>query len=75
MLGVIVYVWPYLLAAFILVVVWLSIWLAKHRRLDAEKKQRRERAALLGRADQQQAWRLAGDRRGWHGEYPPAQGI
>jgi hypothetical protein len=61
MLGLIVMLRWWLLAAFIIAVVWLNIWFAKQRHLDADKKRRREQAELIARADQQQAWRLAGD--------------
>jgi hypothetical protein len=39
--------------------------------IEGRELERRERAALLARADQQQAWRMQGDPRGIYGEYPP----
>jgi hypothetical protein len=39
---------------------------------DRGEQRRRAEAALIARADQQQAWRIAGDERGTYGEYPPA---
>jgi hypothetical protein len=35
-------------------------------------RERRARAALVARADEQHAWILAGDDRGLYGAYPPA---
>jgi hypothetical protein len=47
---------------------WLSFYLA--RRVD---KRYAERAALVARADQQNAWVLAGDYRSIYGEYTPTR--
>jgi hypothetical protein len=75
MLGLIVILRWFILAAIIIGVAAIAIWLARERRREAANARRRERAALSARADQQQAWRMAGDPRGFYGEYPPAQGI
>jgi hypothetical protein len=51
------------------IVVGTVLWLHHEKVAD---DRHREEDALRRRADQQQAWRLAGDPRGFHGEYPPA---
>ena len=66
MLGLIVMLRWFILAAIIIGFVWLNIWLAEQRRIDREQRRRKELDALVARADQQQAWRLAGDPRGWY---------
>jgi len=72
MLGLIVYLWPFIVAAFFIAVAWVAAWLVRERRRQAADARRKARAALIARADEQQAGRLAGDPRGWYGDYPPA---
>ena len=54
------------------VVAGTVLWL-QHQKVTDDR--RRAEDELRRRADEQQAWRLAGDPRGWHGQYPPAEGI
>lgn len=62
----------WILAVLAAIVVGLLVWLRYQRGLDASSVRRRERAALVARADQQHAWVLAGDNRGVYGEFAPA---
>lgn len=73
MLGLIVMLRWWLLVAFVIAVAAIAIWLVCERRRQATDARRKERGALGARADQQQAWRMAGDPRGIYGNYPPAR--
>jgi hypothetical protein len=71
-LGALVWLgWWLLLAVAVLVAILggIILWL---RHVKVTDDRQREEAGLRRRADQQQAWRLAGDPRGFYGEYPPA---
>jgi hypothetical protein len=72
LLGLIVILRWFILVAIVIGFVAFNIWLAKERRLTRDEQRRRAEAALIARADQQQAWRIAGDDGGTYGEYPPA---
>jgi hypothetical protein len=65
------YTWP------VLVAIWLvrAVRRRIERTASEHRRQRLELEALLARADQQQAWCLAGDERGIYGDYPPARGC
>jgi hypothetical protein len=70
-------VWIGLAAAIIagLALLWkLTEWLDRglDRRESRRKAKRLERAAIAFRADEQNAWVLSGDVRGFYGDYPPA---
>ena len=58
-----------LLGVVALLVVLLVVTLDAVERVDAHEE---KLAALMARADQQNAWVLAGDDRGVYGEYTPA---
>lgn len=59
--GLVIHFWWLVVAAVVVYVVW--------RVVDARAARR---AAVLGRAEQQHRWVLAGDSRGVYGLYPPA---
>ena len=70
--GVVMHYFWWIVAAVIAVVVWYY-WrvfnLACRMHATAQASWRNE---VRARADQQHAWRLAGDPRGLYGDYPPA---
>jgi hypothetical protein len=70
--GFIATFWWLVLLALAAIGAGLLLWLGHQRKLDASSRQRREHAALVARADEQHAWVLAGDDRGFYGDYPPA---
>lgn len=70
--GAIVKFWAWIAAVLGgLMVFGLLLWLTFYleRRSDAREH---ARLGIIGRADQQHAWVLAGDDRGIYGSYPPA---
>jgi hypothetical protein len=70
-LGFVVTFWWAILVALAVVVAGCLAWCAViHHRAEAERE-RRERAVLVARADQQHAAILAGDDRGVYGDYGP----
>jgi uncharacterized membrane protein len=72
LVGLALYLWQWIVGAVILVVVAVLVYHAVQVVRAANAERRAQRAAIIARADQQQAWRLAGDPRGWYGDYPPA---
>ena len=70
--AVVVKLLPWLAAG---VLLWLGAqglskwWGREYARREARRV---EVAGLRRRADEQQAWRMRGDPRGWYGEFPPA---
>ena len=72
LLGLLVKVWWLILAALVCRGRCLSGWWSCKQIDDADERERREHAALVARADQQQ-WVLAGNDRGIYGDDPPNQ--
>ncbi len=69
--AVIHYFWWLVAAAVVVGAVWCGRVVHMAWRM-TEAAEARRRKAVSARADQQQAWRLAGDPRGLCGDYPPA---
>jgi hypothetical protein len=65
--------WWLILAALAVVAAACLGWWSCQQYDAANERARRERAALIARADRQHAWVLAGDDRGIYGDYPPQQ--
>ena len=71
LVGFLVKFWWLILAALVVVVAACLGWWCCMQIDAADAWDRRERAALIERADQQHAWVLAGDDRGVYGEFHP----
>jgi hypothetical protein len=63
----------WLVAATALYVKARLVWWMYCRARVAEARERQRRNEIAARADQQHHWHLAGDPRGVHGDYPPAE--
>ena len=73
LVGLVAKFWWLLLAALAVVAAACLGWWSCKQSDAADQRARRERAALVARADQQHAWVLAGDDRGVYGVYTPAR--
>jgi hypothetical protein len=64
--------WWLLLLVFVFAAAGFWMWAVVTRQDTELERQHREQRAIAARVDEQDAWILAGDDRGAHGDYRPA---